>query len=111
MAYKWKPSKSAKRQFAANMQKPEFAQAYYDRREARAEKRRAGSNFDYRTAGGCYTPTRDQHNAAFKFITEHDLTQEQKNACEMVMSAYGLNEKVHHDHIHVVNELRRQYSV
>jgi len=111
MAYKWKPSKTAKRQFAENMKKPEFAQAYHDRREARAEKRRAGSSFDYRTAGGVYTPTRDQHNAAFRFISEYDLSDAQRNACEMVMSAYGLNEAVHHDHIHIVNELRRQHDI
>jgi hypothetical protein len=33
MSYKWKPSANARREFAENMKTPEFAQAYYERKE------------------------------------------------------------------------------
>ena len=57
MTYKWKPSKSAKREFAQNMQDSEFANAYNQRKEDRATNRRVKSAFDYNTAGGNYVPT------------------------------------------------------
>lgn len=108
MAYKWKPSKTARREFAIKMQTDtEFANDYYARKEARAEKRRASSAFDYQSAGGSYVPTKFQNDKAFEFLTNKELTPEQRDACNMVISAYSCNEKVHHDYIHVVNELAR----
>ena len=107
MSYRWKPSKSARRQFAKNMQNKEFADAYYERKEARAEKRRLGSSFDYNSAGGAYVPTQFQNESAFKFLSSKDLTPEQTDACNQVISGYSCNEKIHHDYIHVLNELIR----
>ncbi len=52
MGYKWRPSKPARREFAQNMQNPDFANQYYARKEEKAEKRRASSKFDYASAGG-----------------------------------------------------------
>ncbi len=104
---KWKPSASAKRQFAENMKNSVFASAYYERKENRAEKRRSTSNFDYETAGGQYVPTKIQADEAFNFLTSVELTNEQFNACNAVFSAHSCNEKTSHDNIHIVNELIR----
>lgn len=108
MAYKWKPSASQRRAFAEKMQDPAEATAYTARKLAKANKRRAGSAFDYKKAGGQYIPTRAQHNEAFRALTEDTLSPTQEEACNLVMSAFALNEKVHHDHIHIVNEIIRQ---
>lgn len=64
MAYRWKPSKSARRDFAENMKNSDFSNDYYARKEAKADKRRSGSQFEYQTAGGSYVPTQAQYNAA-----------------------------------------------
>jgi hypothetical protein len=107
---KWKPSKSARREFAQNMQNETFASNYYARKEARAENRRSTSQFDYETAGGNYIPTQYQHD----FCLDHyDLfnTPEKRNAANMVMSGYSCQDKVHHDYIHIVNEIIRHNSI
>ena len=104
--HKWKPSKAQKREFAEKMQNPEFAQAYNQRKEDKAKKRREGSKFDYNSAGGMYIPTREQHD--FCFANMHlFVTNEEIEAMNMVMSCYSINEKCHHDYIHIVNEKRR----
>jgi hypothetical protein len=106
MSYKWKPSKSARREFAQKMQNDvEFSESYNQRKIERAEKRRSTSLFDYNTAGGMYTPTKIQHD--FAMNRPGELTHEQENACNMVISGYSCNEKIHHDYIHIVNELIR----
>ena len=108
MGYKWRPSKTARREFAQKMNNdPEFAQAYNDRKAARDDKRRSGSQFDYKSAGGNYVPTKAQHDAAFRHLTT-DLTSEQVDACNQVIYGYSCSEKVHHDFIHIVNELTRK---
>jgi hypothetical protein len=108
MAYKWKPSKTAWREFAQKMNNDSnFALQYGQRKAEKEEKRRLTSQFDYNSAGGSYVPTQAQYefamNSAFKF----SLSVEQMNACNMVISGYSCNEKIHHDYIHVVNELIR----
>lgn len=108
MSYKWRPSKTARREFAQKMNNdPEFAQAYNERTEARAEKRRQGSQFDYNSAGGNYTPTKAQYEFCMKKAFSFDLTNEQLDAVNQVISGYSCNEKVRHDYIHIVNELIR----
>lgn len=108
MAYKWKPSKSARREFAQKMQNDtQFAADYYAKKESKKAKKRDGSKFDYNSAGGEYVPTKDQYNAAMSFLQNGQLTTEQEQACNMVTSAYSLQDKCHHDNIHIVNELRR----
>lgn len=108
MAYKWKPSKSQRREFAEKMNNDaDFAASYYQRKEDRAVKRRAGSQFNYSSAGGNYVPTKIQYDFAFKFLAELELTNEQKDACNIVISAFSMNDRTHHDYIHIVNELIR----
>lgn len=109
MSYKWRLSKSAKREFANKMSTdPQFAADYYARKNAKAEKRRSSSQFDYATAGGNYTPTREQYDAAITYLQSNTLTPQQRDACNQVIYGYTCREKVHHDYIHLVNELRRQ---
>jgi hypothetical protein len=108
MSYRWKPSRSARREFAEKMNNDaQFASNYYARKEARNQKRREGSKFDYSTAGGNYVPTQIQHNQAFHFLNSKELTIEQKEACNQVIYGFTCNEKIDHDYIHVVNELIR----
>ena len=107
MSYKWKPSKTAKKAFAIKMQDATEAQAYDDRKRAKADKRRAGSIFDYYTAGGSYIPTKNQNDAAMTIITIEGMSEEQRNAANMVTFGYSCNEKIHHDFIHIVNEYIR----
>lgn len=52
MRYKWKPTKEQKREFAERMATDTaYSEAYHQRKEQRAEKRRSTSKFDYQTAG------------------------------------------------------------
>ena len=108
--YRWKPSKSQKRQFAEKMQDPEFAKAYYRRKEERADKQRATSNYDYSSAGGYYVPTSEQNKVAFIVLSrEHDTILVE--AANMVTFGYSTNTKIHHDYIHVINEYRRNNNI
>lgn len=106
---KWKPNKTQRREFAEKMKDPEFARAYYERKEKRAEKRRANSQFDYESAGGYYIPTKAQFDAATE-LSLSKCTIEQKTACNEVIFGYLNKEKVHHDFIHIVNEYIRSSS-
>jgi hypothetical protein len=89
------------------MEDPEEQSAYYKRKEEKLVKKRATSKFDYNTAGGSYVPTKEQYDFVIKNM---DLftTSEEKEAVNMVLSGYSLNEKIHHDYIHIVNEKRRK---
>ncbi|MFV0536814.1 MAG: hypothetical protein ACK5M3_05500 [Dysgonomonas sp.] len=107
MAHKWKPSKAQKREFANNMKDPDYAAAYYSRKEEKAAKKREESQFDYNTAGGNYVPTKYQHDFCFNNIHLF-VTYKEKNAANDVMFGYSCNEKVHHDSIHIVNEVIRR---
>lgn len=107
MGYKWKPSASQRKAFAAKMQDTIARAEYEQRKIEKANKRRAGSKFDYNSAGGMYAPTQHQHDCAMRYLQTRELTNEQEQACNMVLSAYSCNEKVHHDYIHIVNELTR----
>lgn len=109
MAYRWKPSKAQRREFAQRMQDPDEKAAYEARKVEKAEKRRAGSKFDYNSAGGRYVPTKEQHD--FCFNNMHLFaTSEEVDAANMVMSGFVCNERVHHDYIHIVNEKRRSQN-
>ena len=109
MNKKWKPSKRQRREFAEKMQDSEFARAYLERKEKRAEHRRATSAYDYETAGGYYVPTELQYKAA---LTLGAMTKDLKvkEACNWVLYGYDSKERVHHDYIHVVNEFIRTYK-
>jgi len=105
--YKWKPSKSQRQAFAIKMQDPGEREAYEDRKRAKADKRRAGSQFDYISAGGNYVPTEFQFKDATRLLLDAKLTTGEESACQNVVYGYGCGEMVHHDYIHVVNELIR----
>lgn len=105
---KWKPSKTQRRQFAERMQNPEERAAYEARKRERADKRRAGSKYEYASAGGEYIPTREQYAAAMEMNTTAATTAEERSAANMVIYGYNCQEKVHHDYIHLVNEYRRK---
>lgn len=102
MGYKWKPSKTARREFAQKMANDsEFSANYYARKEQKAIKRRSGSSFDYNSAGGSFVPTKAQYDFAMRNSYNNDA---ENVAFDMVVWGYSCNEKVHHDFIHVVNE-------
>ena len=102
MANKWKPSKSARRAFAQKMQNDSvFADEYEARKKSKSDKRRAKSNFHYQSAGGEFVPTRAQYD----FCMQNDyFSDAEKTAFDMVVYGYSCNEKISHDHIHIVNE-------
>lgn len=110
MGYKWKPSKAQKREFAQKMNEDqEFAEAYNARKKKKTEKRRASSKFNYKSAGGSYTPTKHQYNVAIAALQGEygQITGEQESSCNLLISAFSCKEKTEHDNIHVVNEIFR----
>lgn len=103
---KWTPSAAQRRDFAKKMENPAEREAYEQRKRDRADKRRAASQFNYGNAGGSYVPTKEQ----FEFCLSNwpsGTTSEQDSARDTVMYGYTCQEKVHHDYIHIVNEMRR----
>jgi hypothetical protein len=111
MAWKWKPSQAQRREFAQKMQNDEaYRNAYFSRKEARSEKRRSTSRYDYGSAGGYYVPTKTQNDFCMENI--HLFAPgEEMSAANNVMYGYSCNEKIHHDYIHAVNEKIRKYSL
>lgn len=104
----WKPSKSQRKAFAIRMQTDsEYAEAYHARQKARIDKCQASSQFNYESRGGMYIPTQAQHDFCFNNMNLF-VTDEQKNAANMVMYGWSCQERIHHDYIHVVNEVIRQ---
>jgi len=101
----WKPSASQRREFANNMQDPEYREAYETRKTANVEKRRQSSKYDYASAGGQYMPTEIQYNAAMELMASG--TMQQQDAARMVIYGFTCSEKVDHDHIHIINEYIR----
>jgi len=110
MGYKWKPNASQRKEFAAKMKNPDERAAYEQRKSDKADKRRATSKFNYDSAGGMYIPTQYQYGSALLFLQTKELTYEQLDACNIVLSGYLCQDKVHHDAIHIVNELIRSQS-
>jgi hypothetical protein len=105
MSYKWKPSASQRRAFAEKMKDPAERTAYETRKRERAEKRRGKSRFDYEKAGGEYIPTKAQHDFCLNLPAE--TTPAQLEAANMILYGYGCLEKVHHDYIHIINDMIR----
>ncbi len=109
MAYRWKPSNQQKREFAERMKDPEQKAAYEQSKKERADKKRSTSAFSYNSAGGEYIPTKSQHDYAV-FDRSQNTTPEHDQACDMVAMGYSCSMKIHHDYIHIVNELIRKSS-
>jgi hypothetical protein len=106
---KWKPSANQRKQFALNMQDPDFANDYYKRKELKALNRRSKSSFDYETAGGYYVPTKAQYD--FAFNNDHlFFTLPEIQAKNEVLTSYSNNMKTHHDFIHIINEKMRNQN-
>lgn len=110
MAYKWKPSKTQRKQFAINMQNEDFAKEYRDRKDNKEQANRSKSKFDYTGAGGQYAPTTLQYDIAYMILIS-ETSEEQKDAAKMVISGYTGQTKIHHDHIHIVNEFYRRRNL
>jgi hypothetical protein len=91
------------------MNDPEERALYQKRKEERAAKKRANSKFDYYSAGGNYVPTQSQYDFV---MTNLDLfkTKQEEESANQIMYGYINNEKIHHDHIHVVNEKMRNFK-
>ena len=106
----WRPSKAKRREFAIKMQDPEFSRLYYERKEKRTERRRNSSRFDYESAGGNYLPTKQQYDFC-ETNKQLFVSMEAKEACDMVIYGYNEGERIHHDYIHIVNELIRTTKV
>lgn len=109
MNYKWKPSKTARQEFAKKINTDiDFANVYNERRLAKSNKRRSASNFDYESAGGEYVPTKEQYDFCFYHLDLFIIIEE-RTACNAVIFGYSCNEKIDHDFIHIINEKRRKY--
>lgn len=111
MSYKWKPNKEQKKQFALNMQDATFANKYYSKKEAKREKNRSLSVFDYPTAGGKYIPTESQHDTAMKLIKLNGIPVNLIAAANQVIHGYICQEKINHDYIHIINEYQRSNNI
>jgi hypothetical protein len=110
MIRKWKPSKSQKKTFAIRMQDPSEQEKYNNNKRVKEEKNRAGSNFDYYSAGGRYIPTQSQYDFCIRNASLF-VTDEETLALAIVISGYINKSSVHHDYIHIVNEKSRNVFV
>lgn len=100
MSYKWKPNATQRRAFAEKMQDADEKAAYENKK---AEKRLYDNWKDKD-----FIPTKEQNDFCFNNMNLF-VTSDEKNACNMILSAFGLNEKTNHCYIHIVNEKRRKY--
>lgn len=102
--HKWKPSASQRKAFAEKMNSdPEYASEYLNRKHAKNTYSDDPRSFKHRS----FIPTEFQNSQARLFIETKELTTEQRDGCNQVIYGYGCQEKIHHDYIHIVNELTR----
>jgi hypothetical protein len=92
------------------MQDPVEQAAYNERKCERADRRRAGSSFEYHSAGGNYVPTVNQNALAFASINHPSVTNDVQDAAQQLIGAYSAGVTCHHDIIHVVNEFGRAHG-
>lgn len=79
------------------------AEARFQKKVAQDEAKRSKSAFNYPTAGGHYVPTERQLTAA-KFMLRSDVDT---MSADIVIFGAEFKQRVHHDHIHRVNEFIR----
>lgn len=103
MGYRWKPNASQRRDFAERMKDPEEQKSYEERKRAKNTYSDNPLSFKHKS----FIPTQFQNDQARKFLSMNKLTSEQQDACSQVIYGYGCQEKIHHDYIHIVNELTR----
>ena|SRR3972149_3238947 len=101
MKYKWKPNAGQKAAFKERMQDPKEQEAYEKRKE---EKR----SYDY-WKDKDFIPTQEQFEFCMRNLTTLFVTGFEKTAAESVIYGYTCQERIPHDDIHIVNELRRKY--
>lgn len=84
-------------------------EARFQKKFAQDEARRAKSAFNYPTAGGEYVPTERQFKATAIMLWNQSVIEDPLafNSAEIVNLGYLTSIKVHHDHIHRVNEFIR----
>lgn len=118
--YRWRPSQKQRKEFKEMMQDPEKKHEYdlekaerdIKKQEAerkRQEKNRNNSKFNYDTAGGYYIPTKAQYDFSINNVDKGTIEQQQ--AMNEVINGYMDDDKIHHDYIHIVNEMiRNEFS-
>lgn len=103
MKYRWKPSASQKRAFAERMKDLEEQRMYEEKKRAKNTYSGDPRSFKHKS----FVPTENQYKVSWKMLNDDRCTKEQENSCNMIIYGYICQEKVHHDHIHIVNELTR----
>ena len=85
------------------------AEAQFQKKFAQDEARRAKSAFNYPTAGGHYVPTERQFKATAIMLWDQNCIDDPLvfMSAQTVNLGYLTSIKVHHDHIHRVNEFIR----
>ena len=85
------------------------AEARFQKKFAQDEARRAKSAFNYPTAGGHYVPTERQFRATAIMLWDQNCIDDPLvfMSAQTVNLGYLTSIKVHHDHIHWVNEFIR----
>jgi hypothetical protein len=85
------------------------AEARFQKKFAQDEARRAKSAFNYATAGGHYAPTERQFKATSIMLWDQTVIDDYLvfMSAQIVNLGFLTGTKVHHDHIHRVNEFIR----
>lgn len=85
------------------------AEARFQKKVAQDEARRAKSAFNYPTAGGHYVPTERQFKATAIMLWNQTVIEDPLvfMSAQTVNLGFLTSIKVHHDHIHRVNEFIR----
>lgn len=85
------------------------AEARFQKKVAQDEAKRAKSAFNYATAGGHYVPTERQFKATTIMLWDQACIEDPLvfMSAQTVNLGFLTSIKVHHDHIHRVNEFIR----
>ena len=85
------------------------AEARFQKKVAQGEAKRAKSAFNYATAGGHYIPTERQFKATAIMLWDQTCIENPLvfMSAQTVNLGFLTSIKVHHDHIHRVNEFIR----
>lgn len=112
---KWKPNAAQKKAFAELMADPVQKAEYLQNKTNKQAKKRIANNktsqFDYSTAGGMYIPTKIQYDKSLEILGSRNVSDALRDACDQVFYGYINKMKIHHDHIHIINEkIRESYE-
>lgn len=101
MNRKWRPNATQRAAFRERMQDPVEQMVYDERKSEKANY----ENWSQKS----FIPTKEQYEFCMRNMYNLFATGLEKQAAESVIYGYNCMEKVAHDDIHVVNELRRKY--